>query len=385
MSDDHSHAHDCGDDCGHDHHDHEAARAAFWDWFAGNGDRLRAAVYGPDEAAREAAYSELRDAAENAGEDLVLEIGRPPADGPGLLVVSADGRPDRVDGVKAFAASAPDLPGWEVVAFRPRDTMDGFVIDIQGERVGPDDIRFAVAPDPDGLALTLFVAGLTPENERVRGLGASLLAQHAVGERDALTLLSGVRTEPPPANPAGLRPFAELPGVLAAAREERYPPPGRLDPADEWATGQGTIGGKPAILLLRTGLRPLAGHPLYDRRLTVSLPFTNVGPEGMPADGDEFQAASDAGDGIAEALEAGQQSLHAFTVTGHGRRDVVFYTADPDGALDRLAAARAEGLGFAVEAEVEWDTYWGAYRAFADAGDGGDEEGGDEPGEGEDE
>lgn len=376
MSDDH----DCGDDCGHDHHDHEAARAAFWDWFGVNADRLRAAVYGPDEADREAAYDELRAAAENAGEDLVLEVGRPPGDGPGLLVVSADGRPDRVDGVKAFAASAPDLPGWEVVAFRPRERTDEFVIDIRGERVSPDDIRFAVDPDDDGLALTLFVAGLTPANEKTRGLGASLLAQHAVGERDALTLLSGVGTEPLPTDPDGLRPFAELPRVLAAARERRYPPPGRLDPADEWATGQGTIGGRPAILLLRTGLRPLAGHPLYDRRLTVSLAFGAVGPGGMPADGDEFQAASDAGDRIAEVLEAGQQSLHALTITGDGRRDLHFYTADPDGAGDRLAGLRAEGLGFAVGAQVEWDSYWGFYRMFTEAGAGGGEDGGEDDG-----
>ena len=368
MSDDHDH--DCGDDCDHDH---EAARAAFWAWFAANGDRLRATVYGPDDAARDAAYDELRSAAEEAGEDLVLEIGRSPGDAPGQLVVSADGRPDRVDGVKAFAASAPDLPGWEVVAFRPRDRMDGLAIDIAGERVAPDDIRFAVVPDADGLALTLYVAGLTPANEKHRGLGASLLAQHAVGERDTLTLLSGVGTEPLPADPGGLRPFAELPGVLAAAREERYPPPGRLDPADEWATAHGTIGGTPAILLLRTALRPFAGHPLYDRRLTVSLPFTSVGPEGMPDDDEEFAAAGEAGDRVAEVLEAGQQSLHALTITGDGRRDLHFYTADPDGALDRLAGLRAEGLGFPVGAEVEWDTYWGFYRMFTDAGGNGDE------------
>lgn len=373
MSDDHDH--DCGDDCDHDH-DHEAARAAFWDWFAGNGGRLRAAVYGPDPAAREAAYDELRSATESAGEDLILEIGRPPGTDPGQLVVTADGRPDRVDGVKAFAASAPDLPGWEVVAFRPRDRMDGFVIEIGGERVAPEDVRFAVEPDDDGLALTLYVAGLTAENEKARGLGASLLAQHAVGERDALTLLSGVRTEPLPADPAGLRPFAELPKVLAAAREERYPPPGKLEPADEWATGHGTFRGKPTILLIRTGLRPFAGHPLYDRRLTVSIPFTSVGPEGMPDDDDEFAAAGEAGDRIAEVLEAGQQSLHALTITGDGRRDVIFYTADPDGAVDRLAGLRAEGLGFPVGAAVEWDTYWGFYRVFTEAGgDGGDEEG----------
>lgn len=350
--------------------------AAFWPWFAAHADRLQRAVYGPDPAARDAALDELREAASDVSEEeLVLEIGRPPGDGPGQLVVSADGHLERVDAVKAFVADAPDLPGWEVTAFRPRTPIgESLEIVVEDERVGPADIRFAVAEDADGLALTLYVRGLGGGNARYRGVGASLLAQHAVGERDALTLLSSVDTQPMPADATGLRLFADLPAVLDAARHDRYPPPGRLPPADEWATGTGTMGDQPVILLLRTGLRAVAGHPLYDRRLTVTFPFESAGPNGMPEDDDEFAAACEAGDAVAEALEAGQQSLHALTLTGRGERQVTFYTADPGAALDRLAAVRAEGLGRPFDAEVEWDSYWGMYRSFV----GDDEDEGDE-------
>lgn len=359
--------------------------AAFWRWFAAHAGRIQASVYGPDPAARDAALDELREAASDVSEEeLVLEIGRPPGDGPGQLVVSADGRPERVDAVKAFVADAPDVPGWEVTAFRPRTPVgESFEIVIEDERVGPADIRFAVQTDEDGLALTLYVRGLGGGNARYRGLGASLLAQHAVGERDALTLLSSVDTQPLPADESGLRPFADLPAVLDAARVDRYPPPGRLPPADEWATGTGTMDDQPVILLIRTGLRAVAGHPLFDRRLTVTFPFAAVGPNGMPEDDDEFAAACDAGDAVAEALEAGQQSLHALTLTGRGERQVTFYTADPGAALDRLAAVRAEGLGRPCDAEVEWDSYWGMYRSFV-GDDEGEGEGGDEGEEDED-
>jgi hypothetical protein len=354
----------------------DQARERFWQWFVANADRLRAAMYGPDDAAREEASAEMRDAVEEVAPGLILEFGRPPGDGPGQLVVSADGRPERVDPVKEFVASAPGLPGWEVVAFRPRMPVgESIEIVLQGERVGPEDIWFRVAPADDGLDLTLHVRGLTSENERLRGLGALLLAQHAVGERDALTLLTGLRVEPLPDTPAaaGLRPFRELVGVFDAAKVQRYPPPGRLSvsPEGDWQMMEGTIGGAPALVLLHAGLRPVTGHPVYDSRLVVSVPFHESRPDGMPATGEEYEAASAVGDRVGETLQQGQQSLLAMTITGRGRRDLVFYTWDPAGALDRLAAVRAEGQSHAVEAEVEWDTFWGMYRAFCDAAAGG--------------
>src|SRR5262245_48586818 len=97
-----------------------SARARFWQWFKNNGDRLRDVMYGPDWAAREDASAELREAIEAVEPGLILEFGPSPEGGPNQLVVSADGRPERVDAVKDFVASAPALPGWGVVAFRPR-------------------------------------------------------------------------------------------------------------------------------------------------------------------------------------------------------------------------------------------------------------------------
>lgn len=350
----------------------DASHSQFWQWFQRNCERVFTAMYSGDDGVRDRAVAEVRRASESAGLDLVLELARAPGGGAKQLVASADGRPERVDGVKDFVASASPLPGWEVVAFRPRmEIGDSIEIQLEGESVGPEDVWFRVAPDEGGLVLTLHVRGLTDANERLRGLGASLLAEHAVGERDVLTLLCGLHIEPLPRDPgaAGLRPFRELVPVLDAERRRKYPPPGALavDFESDWMNMKGTIDGSLALILLHAGLRAVAGHPAYDRRLVVTFPFDAVDDEGLPAEEEEYLAVSDLGDRLRDDLQQGQGSLLAMTIMTQGRRDLVFYTSDAEAALRRVAALRATAAPHRVEAEVERDTLWAMYRTFSQA------------------
>src|SRR5262245_12497564 len=118
-----------------------SAHNKFWKWFQSNGTRLRGMMYGEDNDAREEASEELRKAVQAVEEGLILEMGQGGEGEPDLLVVSADGRPERVDAVKDFVASAPALKGWTVVAFRPRmEIGEDVEIAIQGERISPDDV-----------------------------------------------------------------------------------------------------------------------------------------------------------------------------------------------------------------------------------------------------
>jgi hypothetical protein len=350
----------------------DTARARFWQWFRNNGDRLQVAMYGRDDGAREAAAGELREAVHAVQPGLVLELARGEEGEPRQLIVSADGRPERVDAVKDFVAAAPALPGWEVVAFRPRMPVgESLAIELQGERVGPEDISFRVTPTDDGLDLTLHVRGLTAANERLRGLGASLLAEHAVGERDALTLLTGLRIEPPAATRVpGLRPFRELVAVFEEARVAKYPPPGSLplDLENDWANMRGTINGSTALVLLHAGLRPFAGHPDYDRRVTVSVPFHGVNEDGLPTTEEEYVTVCNLGDRLSDAVGEGQQALLAMSIMTQGRRDLIFYTADADATLERVEELRGEAGTHEIEASVERDTFWGMYRSFCRAG-----------------
>lgn len=345
------------------------AQKRFWSWFQANGHRLRAIMYGPDDDARRDADGELREAIADVAPGFILEFGPTPTEELRELIVSADGRRERVDPVKDFVASAPEMPGWRVVAFRPRMAIaDSVVIRLEDEEIGPEQVWFRIAEGDDGLDLTLSVRGLTPENERLRGLGASLLAEHAVGEQDALTMLGSLQLEALPDSPGStdLRPFRELAGVFDEVKARKYPPPGSLvlDPEGEWQAMQGKIDGSPALVLLNTGLRGVAGHPAYDHRLEVSVPFNRARADGMPATEEEYLATQDLGTRLGEALEQDQESLLAATIMTKGRRDLILYTHNAASALGRLEGLRAEVSTHRVEARVERDTFWALYRSL---------------------
>jgi hypothetical protein len=282
-----------------------------------------------------------------------------------------DGKSELVDAAKDFVDAAPALAGWKVVAFRPRIEM--MEIALADERVGEDDVWFRVSESSDGIDLILYVRGLTKANKEPRGLAAFLLAEHAAGERDTLTLLNSGEVEPLPETPAskGLRPLRELVEVFDGVKARRYPPPGKLPlgQESEWATVEGTKNGSQLLGVLHLGLRAVAGHPDYDRRLTVRIPFHESNDDGFPATEEEYLAVGDLEERVTDVLQEGQQSLLALSIMAAGRRELIFHTADAEGALQRLESFRAEGISHDLEPEVERDTFWCLYRSFCESPD----------------
>src|SRR5690348_6810392 len=122
----------------------------FWRWFEQNAPRLRNAVWSRDPDARQDAYDELRDALNPIQPGLILEFGPEIQPGRYELVASADGKHERVDAVKELVASAPRMPRWHLVAFRPRLKIDGLAIDLEDEHVAPEDVWFRVEESDDG-------------------------------------------------------------------------------------------------------------------------------------------------------------------------------------------------------------------------------------------
>jgi hypothetical protein len=342
----------------------------FWPWFQANGDRLLDMMYGTDDDARAAAFDELREAFEEIQPGgLLIELARPPGAPTKEFIVSADGRPERVDLVKDFVEDAPPLDGWTVVPFRRRMPADADLeISIQGETVARDDVWFELADAEGGLDLTLFVRDLTEENERFRGMGASLLAEHTIGELDSFTLLNSLNVQPLPDDPAnsGYRPFTDLTAAFDAIKRRKYPPPGQLPLNEDRRVGmvKGQIGGAPAFGRVMLALKAVMRHPAYDRALLVRIAYREVGPNGIPSSQEEFDEVGELSDAITEALEKDQQSLLATAITGRGQREMTFYTHDAVGALERLDALRAAGVSHSIDADVERDTFWGYYQNF---------------------
>jgi hypothetical protein len=85
----------------------------------------------------------------------------------------------------------------EAERLRPRYAIvDGMETALEAERVGADDIWFRVSGSSDGLDVVFYVRSLTEANKGLRSVAAFLFAEHAVGERDTLTLLSSRAAEP---------------------------------------------------------------------------------------------------------------------------------------------------------------------------------------------
>lgn len=353
-------------------------RDEFWDWFAANGDRLRGMVFstGPE---RDAAFAEMREAVASVEEGLILEFdgGR---EGAGRLIVSADGRPDLADAVKDLVEAAQAPGDWEVVAFRPRlENIGDMAIEVAGQAVGTEDVWYDVHEDDHGLAVTLYVRGLTGENHEALGTAASLLMAHAVGEWPALVLISGVWAEPLPPDPEedGLRPLGTIVAFADEAMARRYPPPGSLpEPSmDDWLGMHGTVDDAPCIVTLNRGYHALAGHPDYDHRVTVSIQLNDVeGQSGLAGSEEEMQAVQELGDRLAAELTDGQQALHVMTVNSGGTRDLILYTCDAGKTMARLEAAAAGVDSHEIEAAVERESFWNMYHSFLHAAESGSEE-----------
>lgn len=344
--------------------------ATFWQWFADNGERIFTSLIGKDDQAREIASEEMTAALASVAEGVTFVFGNKP-DGVREFVLSADGKTQFADAVKELAASAPELPGWTVVAFRPRMAIaESLVLRIRDEDVGPDDVWFAVQEAEDGLALTFHVRGLLPDNEELRAMGAMLLMDHALGELDVMMLVDSFETEPLSSDPKaeGLHPFRDLVGVVDTYKAGRFPPPGQIQIGKaEWIGMEGEIGESPAFITLHGGLRRVAGHPAYDHVLIVSVLFNSTNEAGFPEDREEMIEVQNVGNQIAAVLQEGQQALLALVVVNRGRRDLIFYTSDPEGTLERLEKATEEITTHEVEEHLRVDTFWGMYRSFLHA------------------
>ena len=144
----------------------------------------------------------------------------------------------------------------------------------------------------------------------------------------------------------GLYPLPELVGVFDEAKATKYPPPGSLsiDLENDWANMEGTIDDSVVVILLHAGLQSVAGHPDYDHRLIVSIPFHEALDNGLPTQ-EEYSATCDLGDRLTDALREGQESLLAMTMMTQGRRRTQFSTRPTrKRPWSRVEAATGSGM-----------------------------------------
>ena len=182
---------------------------SFWQWFEQNSSRLFAF-----EADRDRLFDELRKALSKIKPGLTFEFG-PVTDGRREFIISADGIRDRFPAVQNLVAAAPALAQWIVIPFRPPKSLD-MVIEYDGLRLGADDVWFKPEKDADRIGLTLYVRGLTEQNQKSLGGAAFLLLDNALGEFAVETRVGFIEWQGLPDDPAaaGLQPFRSIRDVF---------------------------------------------------------------------------------------------------------------------------------------------------------------------------
>lgn len=189
--------------------------AKFWAWFAANAAALKAVP--PNDLAASKLYGQVSDQLAKCHCRLKPEIDTATDGGDWTLVITPDGEERLFPFVEQITAAAPAIPGWKVRGFRSRSKVNGSNIEFGPNRLATEDIFAAVQPTEAGkLAVTLYVRGLA----EVPGLAraAEILYQHAIGEYDAVKVVTGLKSLPlPDPIPDGALPLAELPAAVDKA------------------------------------------------------------------------------------------------------------------------------------------------------------------------
>ena len=153
--------------------------AQFWAWFEKNEDMLF-----HFERNQDSTFEKLNAAMSKVHPDLTFEFG-PVFDGKREFVISADGLKDAFPSVESLHASAPALPRWTFIKFRPRrPTM---IIQIGGLQLEPDDLEVAIESDGDKAGFIIFVKGYNESQKNQFGQAVFIMLDHAIGEYDMET------------------------------------------------------------------------------------------------------------------------------------------------------------------------------------------------------
>ena len=184
----------------------------FWQWFAGAEARLRAAHDGRDSEPLDLqeAVAEISDRLRRVHPELCFEFGRAD-DGVYELILSAGGIRSLFPAVSALMQAAPQVPGWRVIAFRPRKDSD-YRVCLGGLTLEAEALWYRLSPAEDHADLELHIEGLTTESLEILGSAAFLMLDAALGEYDVATRIGAIDFEPLPDDPAaeGLKPITEL-------------------------------------------------------------------------------------------------------------------------------------------------------------------------------
>jgi hypothetical protein len=187
----------------------KAGAAAFWDWFAET-----IAPLGADGLDQDDIVARIDAEFARVYPDLAFELWGPDGDMVDF-VISADGQTELFAEVLDAVHAAPKIPGWRIVAFRPRRSVRARV-SAMGHQLSGDQIWYRAEPEDGRLHVALFVEEMDEENREILCATSCVLLDMALGEYDAATKIATLEYYPLNDETRGLapKPLAQLPGEL---------------------------------------------------------------------------------------------------------------------------------------------------------------------------
>lgn len=187
----------------------------FWSWFERNEARFRD-IEVPE---KEQLLDELLDALHEYCPHLWFETGRA-EDGHNELIISAEGDVRHFSAVRTLVATAPSIPGWRFIAFKPGSGFD-FVTDYEDITFSPEAAWFMPlrsASDPTGLGVRVGYAHYDAAREQAFLTGTFIMLECAIGELALAEQVQYIEVTALPSSPesTGYLPLPELAGLLVA-------------------------------------------------------------------------------------------------------------------------------------------------------------------------
>ena len=166
----------------------KSPESTFWAWFEKNQDMLF-----HFERDQEPTFNKLNTAMSKVHPDLTFEFG-PDRDGKREFVISADGLKDAFPAVESLYASAPSLPQWTFIKFRPR--RSAMTIQMGDVKIEPTDVEVAVEADGDKAGFTVFVKGYDESRSQQFKHAAFIILDQSIGEYDMETKVGFIEVKP---------------------------------------------------------------------------------------------------------------------------------------------------------------------------------------------
>jgi len=165
-----------------------SAEEVFWNWFQEHEDELF-----NFERDQEKIFDRLITEMHKVHRSLAFEFS-PKENDRREFVISADGIKEAFPKVQSLHASAPHLPRWKFIRFRPR--RKPFDIRYRGVSVKAQSVLVQVEPVGQKMDITVFVPNYTKTAYEKYAPIAFLLLDQALGEYEVETRVGAIEIEP---------------------------------------------------------------------------------------------------------------------------------------------------------------------------------------------